>query len=110
MDIRRKRGDTYPIRFLLKSGTTGQPVPLTDYTDFALAVTSTQYPETGADELFRFAGQVVSGEVGIVEFPVSVPASTSVGSFWYDAEYIDPAGKVRTFVDGRYIVVQDRTK
>jgi hypothetical protein len=108
-DITRYRGDTYADEFVIKSKATGLPINIAGYT-FLLTVDPEKAPVSDTNNLFSIVGTIVDAPTGRVEFAPSAPQADRVGSFFYDVQMIDGAGRKRTVVMAKYKFVQDITK
>lgn len=108
-DITRKRGDTYSEVFSLTSTATRKPLNLTGYS-FKLTVDENKAPADASTKLFEIAGTILDAAGGKVEFAPSAPQADHVGSYFYDVQMIDGAGRIRTVVTGKFKFVQDITK
>jgi hypothetical protein len=110
-NITRRRGDTYADEFILKSKVTGVPIDLTGYTSFTLTVDSRQDPGDVSTQQYQLAGVVVgSPTAGRIAFAPNDGQANRVGSFFFDVQVVDAAGRKRTVDTGRYIYKQDITK
>lgn len=107
IDIIRKRGDTYPMSFVVKSE--GVPLDITD-SEFWLTVDPSKAPTDDTNNLFALEGQIMNPLGGLVTFAVSESEADHVGNYFYDLQMIDPAGIVRTIQAGKFNFVQDITK
>lgn len=108
--ITRKRGDTYADEITVKSKATGLPINITGYT-FKLTVDPKKDPLTADNNLFSITGTILNPIAGTVEFAPSEPQSDQVpGTYYYDIEMIDGAGRVRTIELDKYVFTQDITK
>ena len=109
-DITRKRGDTYADEFTINSATTGRPLDITGYT-FVLTVDPEKSPASSANNLYQLTGAIVgAATAGRVEFAPSAIEADQVGTFYYDVQMIDGAGRKRTIEGGKYKYSQDITK
>lgn len=108
-DITRKRGDTYADEFIIKSAATGLPINITGYS-FVLTVDPAQYPTDSSNNKFQLTGTIVDAAAGRVEFAPSALQADNVGRFFYDVQMVDGAGRKRTIVSGKYVMVQDISK
>lgn len=108
-DITRKRGDTYADEFIIKSKATGRPLNLTGYT-FFMTLDPNKAPTDDSTMLYKLAGTIVDAAAGRVEFAPSLAQANAVGSYYYDVQMIDSAGRVRTVMSGKYKYEQDITK
>ena len=108
LNLCRVRGDTFPFTVVLKSGTTA-----IDITGFAIVMTvdPSDEPTTNTNNLFQASGVVTDGPAGKVTFTLtSGQADQTPGDYFYDMQYTDGAGAIRTFAKGTYQVIQDVTK
>lgn len=108
-DITRKRGDTYADQFTIKSETTGAAIDITGYS-FLLTVDPAKTPADATNNLFQLTGTITDGANGVVEFAPNATQADNVGSYYYDVQLTDGAGRIRTFDSGKYKFVQDVTK
>ena len=108
-DLTRKRGDTYADEFQIKSESTGLAIDITGYT-FLLTVDPEKRPTTDANNLFQLTGSITTALSGLVEFAPSAANTDVLGTYYFDAQLTDPAGRIRTFDSGKYKLVQDVTK
>ena len=109
MKITLKRGDTYADEFIIKSKTTGLPINITGYT-FLMTLDPEKYPATNANNLYQLAGTILDATGGRVEFAPSALQADRTGSFFYDVQMIDGAGRKRTVEHDSYTYTQDITK
>lgn len=106
-NIERRRGDTYPIVFIIKSK--NKPIPIDNWSNFRMAIVTEQRPEDDTGEVVELVGSLLSdGSDGKVKF--NVPSSVPAGSFYYDAQGTDSGGFIVTFSEGKIKILQDRTK
>ena len=108
-DLERKRGDTYADEFVVKSETTGLAIDITGFT-FKLTVDPSQAPIDTANNIFSIVGVITNGVGGIVAFAPTTGNADNVGNYFYDAQYTDAGGKIRTFDKGKYDMIQDIAK
>lgn len=108
-DITRKRGDTYADEFVIKSKVTRQPINLTGYT-FLLTIDPNKAPASAATNLYQLTGTIIDAAGGRVEFAPTPSQADRVGSFYYDVQMVDGAGRKRTIEGGKYKFEQDITK
>jgi hypothetical protein len=108
-DITRKRGDTYADEFTITYKSTGLPVNLTGYT-FVLTVDSSKAPVDESTKQYSVVGEIIDAINGRVGFAPSSIQANRVGSFFFDAQWIDPLGRIRTFDAGKYVYTQDISK
>jgi hypothetical protein len=108
-DICRKRGDTYPERVSIKDSA-GVAVPITGGS-FTLSVTSIQDPPDATTLLFAITGAITDGPGGIVQFTPSVGlAGLTPNTYYYDVQWTDTGGLIRTILQGAWVLGQDNTK
>ena len=107
-DINRKRGDTYADQFTIRDSS-GAPVDLTGYT-FLMTLDVSATPDTAANNLYQLTGTIVDAAAGQVEFAPDEAHADLVGSFFYDVQMTDGAGRIRTIASGKYKYTQDITK
>lgn len=108
-DITRKRGDTYADEFTIKSAATGAAINITGYT-FLLTVDPTKAPTTNAANLYQLTGTILDAAAGRVEFAPNSTQANQVGTFYFDVQMVDGAGRKRTIDSGKYKYEQDITK
>ena len=107
--ITRKRGDTY-AETITVTDTTGAVIDITGYT-FKLTVDPEKAPASAANNLFSITGTILSAVAGTVEFaPSALQADQTPGTYYFDIQLIDGAGRIRTIALDKYIVVQDISK
>lgn len=109
MKIERKRGDTYADEFIVKSKATGLPINITGYT-FLMTLDPEKAPESNANNLYQLIGTILNAAAGRVEFAPSSVQANRLGSYFYDVQMIDGAGRKRTIELDAYIYKQDITK
>jgi hypothetical protein len=108
-DIERPRGDTYADVVLIKSKKTGLPINITGYS-FLLTVDPNKAPTDASTKLFQLTGTIIDAPNGQVSFAPDVTQADHVGSYYYDVQMVDSAGKKRTILSGKYKFTQDITK
>lgn len=112
IDLAYKRGDSRPIVFVLTNKETGKPLDLTGYSSPVLAVNTLSNPPDATTELFKVTG-VIDADVatGRISFtPTSVQTDEDPAVYFYDAQVLDAASGVLTFVEGKFTLSQDRAK
>jgi hypothetical protein len=107
--ITRRRGDTYADEFVIRSKSTGQPLNITGYT-FTLTLDAEKAPAGTATNVYQLTGVIVDAAAGRVEFAPSEAQANHVGTFYYDVQMVDGAGRKRTVVSDKYKYAQDITK
>lgn len=108
-DLTRKRGDTYADEFIIKSKATGRPLNIAGYT-FLMTLDPNKAPADDTTKAYELAGTIVDAAAGRVEFAPNELQADRVGSFYYDVQMIDGAGRIRTIAAGKYKYEQDITK
>lgn len=108
-DIKRKRGDTYGNEFQVISETTGLAINISGYS-FLMTVDPDDDPPGSGANVFQLTGTITDAANGLVEFAPNPTQADNLGSFFYDVQMTDGSGRIRTILDGRYILVQDITK
>lgn len=106
-DITRKRGDTYADVINITSG--GAPLDVTGYT-FLLTVDPEKAPVDNTNNVYQLTGTILDAANGKVEFAPDATQANQLGSFFYDVQMTDGAGRKRTILAGKYKYVQDITK
>jgi hypothetical protein len=107
----RKRGDTYPDRFLFKDAD-GAAVDLTGWTNFQLTINPEKTPVDDSGQLLQLTGAITgAATLGVVEFAwLDADANQTPGTYWYDVQAIMANGKRRTWGPYKYIFAQDINK
>jgi len=105
-----KRGDSYYKEFEIIDEN-DDPIPITDYT-FTLTVNREKDPVAAQDPpLFSVEGVITDAANGRVAFrPTSSQTDVSPDTYWYDIEWRDTSGNIRTILKDKFIVTQDITK
>lgn len=106
--VSRKRGDTYADEWIIRSKATGQPKDISGFT-FLMTLNKFKNPQSDEPFIYQLVG-VVSAEVGKVSFAPTPEQADRLGSFFYDIQMIDSAGKKRTIELNRYLYNQDVSK
>ena len=108
--ITRKRGDTYADEITVTSETTGQPINITGYT-FKMTLDPSKTPVDASNNLYQLTGAIIDAAAGRVEFaPSLLQANQTPGTYYYDVQMIDGAGRIRTIALDKYVYSQDITK
>lgn len=105
--IERKRGDDAPDEITVPFDNSGFSYKLTVNTEKDPDPTG---PPPVGTELVSSIG-AIGGPSGLVSFPFSAGDADQVpGSYWYDIEQTDMAGKKKTIAKNQYIYHMDVTK
>jgi hypothetical protein len=112
IDITYKRGDSRAIVFKLTDEDTGLALDLTGYTAPVLAVNTLPTPPDVSTELFKVTGDFdadrTTGRIGFS--PTTVQSDEAPDTYFYDAQVVDAAGGLLTFVEGKFKITQDKAK
>jgi hypothetical protein len=107
--ITRKRGDTYGETITV-TDSTGTAIDITGYS-FVLTVDPEKAPATAANNMFSITGTILSAVSGTVEFaPSALQADQTPGTYYYDVQLVDGAGRIRTIALDKWVVTQDISK
>ncbi len=107
--ITRKRGDTYADEITVTSDT-GAVINITSYT-FLMTLDPSKAPIDASSKLYQVAGVILDAPNGRVEFaPTALQADQTPGTYYYDIQMIDGAGRIRTIALDKYTYTQDITK
>lgn len=106
--LTRTRGDTTSYFLDLTDGNR-QPLDITGGSA-TFSVSAQREPDAAA-YTFQITG-IISGDPlnGRFEFPFTTTEANNSGKFFFDIQYINSAGKVRTVKSGILIFSQDITK
>lgn len=108
-DISCKRGDTKRHIFTISSSTTNQPIDISGWKSFVLAVNEQKAPEDTSTEIGQLSGFFTTdGTDGRVHF--HPPGDWPTGKYFYDAQAVDSNDEKFTFVQGRYNIIEDIAK
>lgn len=106
MNLKRFRGDTYPIRVRLSKNRAAL-----DVTGYQFALTLHTNPAPAADDpAVQKTGAIEDAPAGLVRFDFDAADVDRVGLYYYDMQLTDAAGKMLTFKAGSITFVQDLTK
>jgi len=105
--IERKRGDTYPMHFTIKSN--GVALDITSCA-FKLTVDPSKDPVNDTNNLFSLTGTIENAPGGVVRFDMNGAQADHLGKFFYDIQMIDAASFIRTIEKDKFNFVQDITK
>ena len=99
--------DSVPLCFRLS--VRGVVLDLSDFTHFSLTVTRESAPENRDNELGVLNGLFrTNGKDGLVDFTPDV--AWPVGKYFYGAKFRDGNDKTKTFVHGKWTIIQNRDK
>ena len=107
--IFRRRGDTYaePVTITDKNGV---PQDINGKA-FVLTCSRVENPDDASAQLFQLVGNIVDGDNGQVEFPMTDDQADNLGEFFFDIEMSDSDGSNRrTVLKGPFVLGQDITK
>lgn len=107
MQIKRKRGDTYPDKLTISVG--GDIANLTGCS-VKMTLNTKKNPPDNTTEVYQIDGMITDPINGVVEFAPTALQADQVGSFYYDIQLTDASGLIRTIVSGIYEYSQDITK
>jgi len=108
--ITRKRGDTYAEKITVINKETLAVIDITGCS-FVLTVDPEKAPASAANNLFSLTGTIVSAVDGTVEFsPSALQADQTPGTYYFDIQMTDGAGRKRTIDLDKWVVVQDISK
>ena len=108
MDIKRFRGDTYPLEFLLVDSVTKEPLDLQG-TTLTFTVDPSRNPVDDTHNIFSIEG-FPGLSPGLVEFRPTADQVDVLGRFFYDIQLIDSSSFIKTIQKGRIMFTQDITK
>ena len=101
MIITRKRGDTYPIKAVIKIN--GEPIDLT-----GSDVKFSFKPSDGSGSVTTITGVISSGEVGVVMFTPTVTDFSVSGKYFFDIQR-SIGSMVATHLSGILLLEDDVT-
>lgn len=108
--ITRRRGDTYADEITVTSETTGAAINITGYS-FKMTLDPAKDPMDDSTKLYEVIGTILDPITGRVEFAPSVPQADQLpGTYYYDIQMVDGAGRKRTIALDKYVYQQDITK
>jgi hypothetical protein len=67
-------------------------------------------PTDNTNNVYQLTGTIVDAPAGKVEFAPDANQADQLGSYYYDVQMTDGAGRIRTIITGKYKYVQDITK
>lgn len=107
--IVRRRGDTYADEIIVKSKATKLPIDITGYS-FVMTLDTRQDPPDTSTNVYTLNGVIVDAAAGRVEFAPSSLQADQLGTFFYDVQMTDGAGRKRTVILDKYVYKQDISK
>lgn len=108
--ITRTRGDTYADELVIKSKKTKLPIDITGYT-FTMTLDPEKEPIDATNNLYSLTGVILDAAAGRVEFaPTEIQADQLPGTYYFDVQMIDGAGRKRTIELDKYTYKQDISK
>lgn len=107
--ITRRRGDTYADEIIVKSSKTKLPINIAGYT-FVMTLDPNKAPPDATTNLHSITGTILDAAAGRVEFAPSPTQADHVGTFYYDVQMTDGAGRKRTIALDKYVFPQDISK
>lgn len=106
--LERVRGDTKPLR--VKLTTDGAPIDVASWSG-RWTISTEKDPIGTANQQAQISGAPATPTTdGIIEFAPALLDVDLVGSFYYDVEVTDAAGKVLTILKGKVKFLQDISK
>lgn len=109
VDLCRVRGDTFPFTVTLTDGD-GTAIDITG-SSFVLTVDPSPAPSSSANNLFSVTGALSDPVNGEVTFTLGAADADQVpNTYYYDIQWTDSGGAVRTILKGKWTVQQDITK
>lgn len=106
--LTRVRGDTEQFTLTLTQG--GSAFDLTGYT-VVMTGNTEEYPDDATNQIFQITGTLATDPTtGKVTFDPDPIKDLAPGEYYYDVQYTDPAGQIRTPLRGVYTVLNDITK
>lgn len=120
-NLERRRADTKDITIRLTQTTDGVTAPIDNASGYSglLTINTVKEPDLNVSpntgvQIFQSAGVPNSpGSDALITFDFSAFDSSpevAPGSYFYDVQITDPAGKVSTPLIGKFVVKQDITK
>lgn len=112
INISYKRGDSRPLVFVLSDKNTGLPLDLTGYTAAVLAVNAESEPVDITNQKFTVTGVIdanpLTGRISFI--PTTTDSDQTPETYFYDAQVLDASSNKLTFVEGDFVITQDRAK
>lgn len=108
-DLTRTRGDTAADQITV-TDSAGNAVNITGYS-FLMTINSLENPPDISTQLYQIAGSILNAPAGTVEFvPLLANVDQIPGTYYYDIQMTDDAGRIKTIDKGKYTYTQDITK
>ncbi len=109
--IHRKRGDNHPIQFTIKDDAVPPVAINIAGFSFRLVVDPENDPADAANNILDLAGVLTDAGNGVVEFqPTAVQMDITPDTYFHEVQMIDGSTKIRTVVEGKFIIDQDIAK
>lgn len=107
--ITRRRGDTYADEITV-TDSKGAVINITGYT-FTMTLDPSKAPLDATANLYSITGTILNAVGGRVEFaPTAMQADQTPGTYYYDIQMVDGAGRKRTIALDKYVYTQDISK
>lgn len=106
-NVCRRRGDTHAEVFQLKLNGVAHDIT---GDSFLLSVATIPDPPDDTTELFQLVGTLVTPATGIFSFAPAANQPVDPGVYFYDIQWTDSGGEIRTVLVGTWTVEQDITK
>jgi hypothetical protein len=106
-NITYKRGDNEPIHRNVTVG--GEAVDVTGW-KFTLTVNAEEKPADTTNQLFQVIATLTDASIGSIDFYPTSEQTGDLGSYYFDIEVIDAAGRKSTPESGAFLITQDITK
>ena len=110
IDLKFTREDGFPFSFTLSQGTPPVIIDLTGST-FLLTVDLQPFPPDAVNNLFQLSENNTPGPTGVVQFlPTQANMDQTPTVYFYDVQWTDAAGNVRTAIAGQFEIVGQITQ
>lgn len=104
VDLKFNREDSFPFQFVLTDEDSGAALDLTGST-FLFTAADTPDLDGGGAQLFQLTENNTPGVAGVVEFlPSQANMDQPQATYFYDLEWTDGSGRVRTVAKGKFII------
>lgn len=108
--LRYKRGDSFPSSFIITESDEVTPIDVTSW-QFTMTVDTLKNPPDNTTNVFTVAGVITDPVNGVVQFsPSETDTDQTPGTYWFDIQQIDGAGRKKTIVKDKFFIDQDITK